>query len=634
MNLINYFRKISTLNFLPRWLVLILDVVFVFSSIVLIHIVLSGIKKHLYFPYVIKASMLYIAINVYFFWKFKVYSGIIRHSTFVDLRKIFLSQFTTTAIIVAINYFCYFVFNVKLMLTTELLFIFIFSFFFLVGYRLIVKSMFFLIKKKLFANEKKGVVVYGIDEHSITMALALKNDPNSIYEVKGFINPKDDKPNLFILNLPVFSSKYKGYVVARKLGAKAILYTSNADSVSNKIEYVNQCLDYNIEVLFMPEISKSNKKTDVSSKIRNIKIQDLLERKEIYIKNKDIESDLEGKVVLVSGAAGSIGSEIAFQVLEYHPKKLILLDQAETPLHNISLELEKIKGNTEIIYAIADIRRKDEIEFIFKKYQPVQIYHAAAYKHVPLMEKNPIQAVTTNVFGTRNLADLAVQYGVKKFVMVSTDKAVNPSNIMGASKRIAEKYVQSLSKKIQHTTQFVTTRFGNVLGSNGSVVPLFTKQIEQGGPITITHPDIIRYFMTIPEACQLVLEAGTMGKGGEIFIFDMGKPVKIVDLAKKMIQLSGLTLDKDIKIEFVGLRPGEKLYEELLYDTATTLPTHNDKIMISKDENENYEKVSEQLGKLRIFAEQNNVIELVKIMKNITPEFVSLNSEFSLLDKK
>ncbi|RZJ28099.1 MAG: polysaccharide biosynthesis protein, partial [Flavobacterium sp.] len=344
----------------------------------------------------------------------------------------------------------------------------------------------------------------------------------------------------------------------------------------------------------------------------------------------------KGKVVLITGAAGSIGSEIVLQVLGFSPAKIIMLDQAETPLHNLGLEIESLKKNVKIRTVLADIRNRDVLEYVFETYKPDVVYHAAAYKHVPLMEENPVQAVYTNIIGTKNLADLANQYNVGRFVMVSTDKAVNPSSVMGASKRIAEKYVQSLHYNLNNSnagaTKYITTRFGNVLGSNGSIVPLFTKQIQEGGPITITHPEIIRYFMTIPEACQLVLEAGTMGNGGEIYIFDMGKPVKILDLAKKMIRLAGFVPDKDIEIKIIGLRPGEKLFEELLNDTSKTLPTHNDKIMIAMDVYDEFSRINEAVADLADSAKHISNDEIVSKMKKIVPEFKSLNSMFETLD--
>ncbi len=376
---------------------------------------------------------------------------------------------------------------------------------------------------------------------------------------------------------------------------------------------------------------------EISKKIKNFEIHDLLERKPITLDTQLISEYLQEKTILVTGAAGSIGSEIVRQVLLFQPKRIILLDQAETPLHSLSLEISGKGRAVELIDVVGDVRDYAFMETVFKSYLPDVVYHAAAYKHVPLMEINPAQAVFTNVLGTRNVADLSNQYHVDRFVMVSTDKAVNPSSVMGASKRIAEMYVQAKHFKHQRQnngrfTRFITTRFGNVLGSNGSVVPLFTKQIQEGGPITITHPEIIRYFMTIPEACQLVLEAGSMGKGGEIFIFDMGKPVKIIDLARKMIRLAGFVPEKDIAIKIVGLRPGEKLYEELLNDSAKNLPTHHEKIMIAVENSADFEEVSHQVEVLITTARTGAYEATVSQMKALVPDFKSLNSVFEKLD--
>jgi FlaA1/EpsC-like NDP-sugar epimerase len=392
-------------------------------------------------------------------------------------------------------------------------------------------------------------------------------------------------------------------------------------------------------VFTVPLISDWENQKEISQKVKTIQIEDLLERKPIVLDNKAISKQLKDKVILITGAAGSIGSEIVRQVLAFNPKKIIILDQAETPLHHLKLETESIATTAKIRTVIADIRNKEAMDMVFKSYQPQVVFHAAAYKHVPLMEENPCQAIFTNIKGTRNLADLSCLYKVKKFVMVSTDKAVNPSNVMGASKRIAEKYVQSLQLKDHQekgaaATKFITTRFGNVLGSNGSVVPLFTKQIADGGPLTITHKDIIRYFMTIPEACQLVLEAGAMGNGGEIYIFDMGKPVKIIDLARKMIKLAGFIPEKDIKIQIVGLRPGEKLYEELLNDTSKSIPTHHAKIMIAEEIQEEFETLHADINELIRLADLFSNDNIVSQMKKIVPEFKSMNSVYEVLDEK
>lgn len=375
----------------------------------------------------------------------------------------------------------------------------------------------------------------------------------------------------------------------------------------------------------------------ISNQLKNFDIEDLLERSPIILDNLSISSQIKGKTVLITGAAGSIGSEIVRQIVTFTPHNIIILDQAESPLHTLNLEISEFSEKIKIKTVLADIKDYNEIERVFEKFKPDFVYHAAAYKHVPMMEENPSQAIFTNVIGTKNLADLSSKYLVEKFVMISTDKAVNPSSVMGASKRIAEKYVQSLNyylvnPKKNNSTKFITTRFGNVLGSNGSIVPLFTKQIQEGGPITITHPEIIRYFMTIPEACQLVLEAGAMGNGGEIYIFNMGDPVKIIDLAKKMIRLAGFTPDKEIKIKIIGLRPGEKLYEELLNDTSKTLPTHNTNIMIAQEQLDDFELINQSINELIKSAKSESNENIVSKMKFIVPEFKSMNSVFETLD--
>ena len=370
--------------------------------------------------------------------------------------------------------------------------------------------------------------------------------------------------------------------------------------------------------------------------IKSIQIEDLLERPKIDISSDNIAKQLKGKVILISGAAGSIGSEIVRQVVQYHPNLIVLLDQAETPMHSLKLELEEQYPNQNFSSFLGDVRNKERMEYLIEMFRPDYIYHAAAYKHVPLMEDNPVESIQVNVNGTKIMADLAVKYKVKKFVMVSTDKAVNPTNVMGASKRIAEIYVQSLFRKLEaegdNITKFITTRFGNVLGSNGSVIPHFKNQIEKGGPVTVTHPEIIRYFMTIPEACMLVLEAGAMGEGGEIFIFDMGSPVKIVNLAKKMIRLAGYIPEVDIKIEFTGLRPGEKLYEELLNHKEITTETHHPKIMIAKVQEYDYDSISVQINELIQYSFMCKNFLTVSLMKKIVPEFLSKNSQYERLD--
>jgi FlaA1/EpsC-like NDP-sugar epimerase len=395
-------------------------------------------------------------------------------------------------------------------------------------------------------------------------------------------------------------------------------------------------LSNNLQVLTAPPVSIWKNDMPTIKQIKSIQIEDLLERPKIHIDTEKISAEHKGKVVLVTGAAGSIGSEIVNQIISYKPQLIVLLDQAESPMHNLRLELEEKYPDQNMSVFLADVRNKERMEYMMDMYRPDFVYHAAAYKHVPLMEDNPVESIQVNVRGTKTIADLSVKYKVQRFVMVSTDKAVNPTNVMGASKRIAEIYVQALYKKLiengNDTTKFITTRFGNVLGSNGSVIPLFKSQIEKGGPITVTHPEIIRYFMTIPEACTLVLEAGVMGNGGEIFIFDMGQPVKIVNLAKKMIRLAGYIPEVDIKIEFTGLRPGEKLYEELLNQKEITTKTHHPKIMIAKVQEYDYDNISVQIDELINYSQLCKNFLTVSQMKKIVPEFKSKNSQYERLD--
>jgi FlaA1/EpsC-like NDP-sugar epimerase len=441
-----------------------------------------------------------------------------------------------------------------------------------------------------------------------------------------------------VLGLPIIHLKKKVPVLLRVNKAKALILADKTISSRERLKLVDDCLEYNYKVYQAPLVSDLKDEINVSKSIQKIKIEDLLERDPILMDNKLIIKDLFGKTVFVTGGAGSIGSEIVRQVANYQIKKLVIIDQAETPLYEIHSELNNSFPELDFEAVVADVSNYEKIESVFKEFKPDVVYHAAAYKHVPLMENNPSEAIFVNVQGTRNLADLALKYDTSKFVMVSTDKAVNPSNVMGASKRIAEMYVQSLhyyaKESISLKTNFITTRFGNVLGSNGSVVPLFKEQIAKGGPLTITHPDIIRYFMTIPEACQLVLEAAAMGNGGEIYIFDMGKAVKIIDLAKKIIKLSGFIPYKDIDIKVIGLRPGEKLYEELLNNESTTLPTYHDKIMIAKLDPGNYKRINEEISVLIDYAKLFDRNKIVSQMKVIVPEFKSMNSTYELLDIK
>lgn len=505
-------------------------------------------------------------------------------------------------------------------------------------YRVFVKKVFEIYFSNILVGKQEILLIYGSDANAIAVANALLSEIPKRFHIKGFIDRYESNDSKRALGLPVFSIRENIVDLLKENNVSGLVIADKSLTREEEIQIVEECLEVGVKVFTVPLVTDWENQKEISKKIKNFEIEDLLDRKPIVLNNKAISSTHTNKTVLITGAAGSIGSEIVRQVIAFRPTILLLIDQAESPLHNLLIELDKYDTSSiEIITKVADIRDKQRLDILFKKYLPDIIYHAAAYKHVPLMEENPSQAIFVNVMGTSNLADLAVQYKVERFVMVSTDKAVNPSNVMGASKRIAEKYVQSLHfellKNNIKSTKFITTRFGNVLGSNGSVVPLFTKQISEGGPVTITHKDIIRYFMTIPEACQLVLEAGTMGNGGEIYIFDMGKPVKIYSLAEKMIRLAGLIPNVDIQIKEIGLRPGEKLYEELLKDDSKTLPTHHEKILVAQDMIEDYKCVKENIKLLidTTFNYSNN--DIVGYMKMIVPEFKSLNSDYEILDK-
>jgi len=629
--------NLKNLGYLPRWIILLIDIFIISFSFFITKILLKGIgldedssKNMIFF-------LSFVFTHFFYFWRFRTYSGIIRHSSIVDAIQVLICESAVLLTLYLANTIYYISFDHKLFLNTSLFISIILSYCFLLFFRIIVKIVFEQFSTLAEDIKKKNVLIFGSGELAISVAISITTEKANRFKIKGFIDPKSNSAYNRIINLPVYNINRRPSVIARINNVKAIILADNTIENEDRVALIEDCINYNIKVLVVPPLIDINETSNISSKIRNIKIEDLLERKPINLDSSKISAQIENKVILISGAAGSIGSEIVFQVAKFNPSKIILLDQAETPLHTIGLELCKFNVSTKIISKVSDIRNITTLETIFKEYKPDIVYHAAAYKHVPLMEENPSQAIHTNIIGTKNLADLSVKYNIKRFVMVSTDKAVNPSNVMGCSKRIAEKYVQSLSLKLKHKsnseTKFITTRFGNVLGSNGSVVPLFTKQIENGGPITITHPDIIRYFMTIPEACQLVLEAGTMGNGGEIYIFDMGKPVKIIDLAKKMIKFAGLNPEIDIEIKIVGLRPGEKLYEELLNDTSKTLATYHEKIMIAEDIHEDYELIDNHIKDLLQLTLQHDNHSIVKKMKEIVPEFKSMNSQFEMLDK-
>ena len=635
---INFGFKIRNLGYLPRWFILLLDLSIVISSGVISYFLLKGIKlDFIPSPYIVYGLTFYVVVNLFFFWIYRTYSGIIRHSSYIDALKLFFSQFSTFVALLLLNLVLIILNKPKLFLTTGLFINVVLSFSLLFFYRIIVKQVFEKYMTSSKEVNKKKAIIYGTDANATAVANALNSETPGRFKLIGFIDKNNLNTSKRILNLPIYKITKSIPILLRYIHAEAIIIADKSLTKEEKSIVVDECIEYGFKVYTIPVITDWDDQKEISKNIKNFEIQDLLERKPIVLDTQLISANLNNQIVLVTGAAGSIGSEIVRQVLSFKPKKILLLDQAETPLNSLSLEILAQNSGIEIANLIADVKSKKMIEPIFKLHKPDVVFHAAAYKHVPMMEENPAQAVFTNVLGTKNVADLSQKYHVDTFVMVSTDKAVNPSSVMGASKRIAEMYVQS--KHFKHKklntdryTRFITTRFGNVLGSNGSVVPLFTKQIQEGGPVTITHPEIIRYFMTIPEACQLVLEAGSMGKGGEIFIFDMGKPVKIIDLAKKMIRLAGFVPEQEIKIKIVGLRPGEKLYEELLNNSAKNLATHHEKITIAEEICDEFEIVSQDIEELIEVSKSANNDKIVSIMKKMVPEFKSLNSVFETLD--
>ncbi len=635
----NLRANINNLSYLPRWIIVAIDVMVLVFSFSLTYLLFEGTA----IGYIITSHDFYfvgslIIVNVFFFWLFRTYSGIIRHSSYIDAIKLLFSQMSVLVFFLFINLVFELYSGHKAFLNTALFINLVLSFCGLFLYRVVVKQTFEMYFSEKSTSKLIRTVIYGTDANAISVANALKFESPSRFKIVGFVDKNNQNASKRMLDLPILILRKKLPALMRSVAAEGVIIADKSLSKDEQLIIVDQCLEFNYRVYTVPLISDWENQKEISQKVKNIQIEDLLERKPIVLDSRSISKQLKDKTILITGAAGSIGSEIVRQVLNFNPKNVIILDHAETPLHNLCLETQAMDFSTKIVAVIADVRSKKALEKVFKNYNPHVVFHAAAYKHVPLMEENPSQAIQTNIKGTKNLADLACKYRVKKFVMVSTDKAVNPSNVMGASKRIAEKYVQSLFLKNQREnveggTKFITTRFGNVLGSNGSVVPLFTKQIAEGGPVTITHQDIIRYFMTIPEACQLVLEAGAMGNGGEIYIFDMGKPVRIIDLAKKMIKLAGFIPDKEIKIKIVGLRPGEKLYEELLNDTAKTLPTYHNKIMIAQEIQDEYETLHNDVDELIGIADFYENDDIVAKMKKIVPEFKSMNSTFEILDK-
>ena len=628
------FHRYLSAKVLPIWTILLIDVLIIVVSSLLAYALRYDFRSIFLESSTIDKTIVWtVIVNLVFFRVFRTYSNVLRFSSFIDIMRIFVSLTVSYALLMISSVLLDSYLNIRLAPVSVLFMAYIISFAIMACSRIVVKMFYEFLNFD--GSHSANVFIYGAKEAGVNIAKALRVNLRNHYRLRGFIADEPELINKVMMGVKVFPNDESLIDVLNDRDVHTIIISPAKMEELKKSDMADRLLAHNIKLMTAPPLSEWSGQTLNRTQLKEIQIEDLLQRDPIEIDIHKVASHLEGKRVMITGAAGSIGSEIMRQVASFNPYKLILVDQAETPLHDIRLELQDRWRDIDAETIIADISNATRMEDIFKEYQPQYIFHAAAYKHVPMMEDNVSESIQINVFGTRTLADLAVKYGAEKFVMISTDKAVNPTNVMGCSKRICEIYVQSLAKKLQekggHVTQFITTRFGNVLGSNGSVIPRFRDQIQRGGPVTVTHPEIIRYFMTIPEACRLVLEAGSMGNGGEIYIFDMGKPVKIVDLAKRMISLSGRT---DVKIEFTGLRHGEKLYEELLNVKELTKPTYHEKIMIATVREYDYDEVKQRIQKLIEVSYTYDQMQIVAAMKDIVPEFISKNSCFEALDKK
>ena len=633
------FSRFTEIRYINGWIIFSVDLVI---SLCVSLIGVLGIFSFLGVSYaqedVVKVGFASFVGSLVAFFTFKVYRRVIRHSTLRGLWRIWGVAILKSVVL------CILLLVLKTSFTPKVYLVGLFidcvlTMLMLVTFRIFIVNIYNMVLLQL-GKKRKRVLVYGTGDESVMIAsTATRHIFMQDYSITGFITFNKQKKNFRIAELPVYqiASREDLLKLVNRISLDGVLFPNLKTIQQEKERLIRFCEQISLRTLVVPEMEEVHNGA-IKRSIRDIKIEDLLGREEIQINMQEIACLLENKVILVTGAAGSIGSEICRQLAHFPICKLICFDSAETPMHNLRLELEDKFPNLNFVPVIGDVRNGDRLDYVFRNWHPHIVFHAAAYKHVPLMEENPCEAIRVNVYGTRLVADAAVKYGVEKFVMISTDKAVNPTNIMGCSKRLAEIYVQSLSLaiikgEVQGCTKFTTTRFGNVLGSNGSVIPRFREQINNGGPVTVTHPEIIRYFMTIPEACRLVLEAGTMGNGGEIFVFDMGQPVKIADLARRMIELSGMKVGKDIEIEYTGLRPGEKLYEELLSHKENTKETLHKKIRIADVREYNYQDVTRCINLLSNLSLNVEIVDMVREMKGFVPEFKSQNSEFEKLDK-
>lgn len=617
-------------SYAPRWLVFIVDVCFSLFAIVLAAFIIKHFNMaELNWKVVFKYGFIIGIVRITSFLLSKTYSGIVRHTGTQDVWRIFFAVTGGEVVLLLFNTLFFFIDGEKhVYIPFEFLFIEYFSLMFLMVFsRLVFKHIY----AHFFDLEKadKKVIIYGSDEYGLMVKHVLDNAVDANWNVIAFIDPDSKKRGKQLEGVRIYNSSYLPVLLKRNKVDRVIIALKHL-AYDKKRQLIETCLENNVNVLKVPNFERWINGELSVKQIRNIKIEDLLNRGVIELDDEAIRKQLLNKTILVTGAAGSIGSEIVRQLTNFNPKKIILVDIAETPLYDLELELNESYHFKNFVVELGNIRDYACLEKIYSLHRPDIVYHAAAYKHVPMVENLPFEGIKTNILGTKNVADLAVKYNCEKFVMVSTDKAVNPTNVMGCTKRIAEIYTQSLNKTTD--TAFITTRFGNVLGSNGSVIPRFTRQIEAGGPITVTHPEITRFFMTIPEACQLVLQAGSLGEGGEIFAFDMGESVKILTLAKNMIRLSGLEVGKDINIVYTGMRPGEKLYEEVLNDDETLLPTPHKRIFKAKVREYDFELVKEDIEILRRSLSFENAFGAVRVMKSIVPEFKSKNSVYEEID--
>lgn len=617
----------------PRWIIILIDLGLSAVSLFMAYLVRFDLKadEELWrkeWEILSKSILIFFAVRFLTFYLMKIHKGIVRHTSTTDFRRLFIAVTISSFLFFVFGMLRYFFYDGYFLFPISVLIMEYLICFFLITVARFAIKLWYLesVKNK---QEQVKVLLYGAGISGLIAKRTIERDNILNYKVIGFLDDNRKITGTRLEGVPVHHTDQLEKLL-RLDSVNQVIIAIQQPKEENRSHVVKTCLDAGVEVRKVPSVKSWINGEFSTKQISKVRIEDLLGRQPIVLNQDKLAQELEGQIILVTGAAGSIGAGLVRQLAEYRPKLLVLLDQAESPLYEVQIEMASSHPDCPVEIVMGDIRNRDRMERLFAAFQPKWVFHAAAYKHVPMMEDNPSEAVLTNIRGTKNLVDLANTYQVYKFVMISTDKAVNPTNVMGASKRIAEIIAQHASAT--GSTQFITTRFGNVLGSNGSVIPLFKRQIEQGGPITVTDERVTRYFMTIPEACQLVLEAGVMGNGGEIFVFDMGESVKIIDLAKNMIRLSGLELGKDIEIKFTGLRPGEKLYEELLNESENTLPTHHPKILKAKVR-ESEEIQLELISQLIESVSDTSNMEIVQTMKKIVPEFISNNSEFAILDQ-